>query len=101
MSGNQASLVTIFLRSRLKQYRMVHANAARRSPFARSASRLVLGCIAFVVILGLAGIAWALNDAIERHHDRIALKGLDGKPSPVAVTVGSESLVIPANLIRF
>ena len=54
-----------------------------------------------VVILGLAGIAWAVNDAIDRHHDRIALKGLDGKPSPIALTVGSEPLVIPANLIRF
>jgi hypothetical protein len=41
-----------------------------------------------------------VNDAIERHHDRIALKGLNGKPSPIAVTVGSEPLVIPANLIR-
>ena len=63
--------------------------------------RLLAVFLALVVALGLAGIAWAVNDAINRHHDRIALKGLDGKPSPIALTVGTQRLVIPANLIRF
>jgi len=63
--------------------------------------RLLAGLIALVTAFGLAGIAWAVNGAINRHHDRIALKGLDGKPSPIALTVGTEELVIPANLIRF
>ena len=61
--------------------------------------RLVV--LATFVIFGLAGVAWAVSDAIDRHHDRIALKGLDGKPSPIALSVGDEALVIPANLIRF
>jgi hypothetical protein len=51
--------------------------------------------------VGLAGLAWAINGAIDRHHDRIALKGLNGKPLPVAISIGGEALVIPANLIRF
>ena len=80
---------------------MVYADAARSTPFARIASRLALCSLGLLLIVGLAGIAWGVNDAINRHHDRIALKGLDGKPSPVAVTIGSEALVIPANLIRF
>ena len=64
-------------------------------PSLRLISLLVL------VFFGLAGIAWAVSDAITRHHNRVALRGLDGKPSPVALTVGEQPLVIPANLIRF
>jgi hypothetical protein len=61
---------------------------------------LSLYALVTAAILGLAGIAWTVNDAMGRHHDRIALKGLNGKPSPVSVAIGSEPLVIPANLIR-
>ncbi len=80
---------------------MVYAEAARSTPFAAGARRVGLYALVLAVILGLAGLAWGINDLIGRHHDRIALKGLNGKPSPVALTVGSEALVIPANLIRF
>lgn len=79
---------------------MVYAEAPRSRPFAADVRRAGLLLLVFLVIAGLAAIAWAVNDAIDRHHDRIALKGLNGKPAPVAVTIGSEALVIPANLIR-
>jgi hypothetical protein len=79
---------------------MVYAEASQRTAFAGVARRLGLYALVTAAMLGLAGIAWTVNDAIGRHHDRIALKGLNGKPSPVAITVGSEPLVIPANLIR-
>ncbi|HET7717186.1 MAG TPA: hypothetical protein VFK86_16305 [Bauldia sp.] len=69
----------------------------------RTARRPSLGLVllALALILVLAGVAWAINNAIDRYHDRVALKGLDGKPSPVALTVGTEPMVVPANLIRF
>jgi len=62
---------------------------------------LWLVLLAAIVILGLSGAAWIISGAIDRYHDRIALKGLDGKPSPVSIDIGTEHLVIPANLIRF
>ena len=80
---------------------MVYAEAARRTPFAAGPRASASTRWSSPSILGLAGIAWAVNDAIEHYHDRIALKGLDGKPSPIALTVGGEPLVIPANMIRF
>ena len=79
---------------------MVYAKSSHGTASSGVARRLGLYAVVIAAILGLAGIAWTVNDAIGRHHDRIALKGLNGKPSPVAVTVGSEPLVIPANLIR-
>jgi hypothetical protein len=63
--------------------------------------RLHLYCFLALGILALAGLAYAVDTAIQDYHDRIALKGLDGKPAPVSVVVGDEELVIPANLIRF
>ncbi len=80
---------------------MVYAKASRRPAVASFAWRLGLFTLVAAAIVGVAGLAWTVNDAIGRHHDRIALKGLNGKPSPVAVTVGNAPLVIPANLIRF
>jgi hypothetical protein len=80
---------------------MVYADTARRAPFAAAARRVVLCVLVLATFAGLAWLAWAIDDAIGRHHDRIALKGLKGKPSPIEVTVGDETLVIPANLIRF
>jgi hypothetical protein len=80
---------------------MVHADTSRGTAGAAVARRLGLCALLIAAIVGVAGLAWSVNDAIGRHHDRIALKGLNGKPSPVAVTVGTEPLVIPANLIRF
>lgn len=59
---------------------------------------------ALLTVLGLAllgAIAWGINSAIETYRDGIALRGLDGKPSPVSLTVGDEPLTIPANMIRF
>ncbi len=51
-------------------------------------------------MLALLAAAYAVDTAITDYHDRIALKGLDGKPSPIALEVSGESLVVPANLIR-
>jgi hypothetical protein len=59
---------------------------------------------ALLTALGLAvlgGIAWGIDAAIENYRDRIALRGLDGKPSPVSLVIGGEQLTIPANMIRF
>jgi hypothetical protein len=79
---------------------MVYAEASPRTTIVGVARRLGLYVLVAAAIAGVAGVAWTVNDAIGRHHDRIALKGLNGKPLPVAVTVGNASLVIPANLIR-
>lgn len=59
------------------------------------------GVFAGLAVLVLAGIAFGVNDAIESYHDRIALRGLDGKPSPISLIVAGEPMVIPANMIRF
>lgn len=59
---------------------------------------------AFLTLLGIvaiAALAFGINAAIEGYRDGIALRGLDGKPSPVAVAIGGEALTIPANMIRF
>lgn len=59
---------------------------------------------ALLTLLGLmtlGAIAWGINAAIEDYRDRIALRGLDGRPSPVSLTIGGEPLTIPANMIRF
>lgn len=80
---------------------MVYADTTRRASFAAGARRVILFLLLLAVIVGIAWLAWAINDAIGRYHDSIALKGLKGKPSPVEVTVGDATLVIPANLIRF
>jgi hypothetical protein len=59
---------------------------------------------ALLILLGLltlAATAWGINATIENYRDRIALRGLDGRPSPVSLTIGGEPLTIPANMIRF
>lgn len=56
------------------------------------------GCVALVL---LGGLAYGVNTAIERYHDRMALRGLNGKPKPVQLTVAGEPMTIPANMIRF
>lgn len=57
--------------------------------------------LAGLAVIVLAGMAFGVNDAIESYHDRVALRGLDGKPSPVSLIVAGEPMVIPANMIRF
>jgi hypothetical protein len=57
--------------------------------------------LTFLGLLTLAAITWGINAAIENYRDRIALRGLDGRPSPVSLTIGGEPLTIPANMIRF
>ncbi len=59
------------------------------------------GVLIGIAVLVLAGTGFGVNDAIERYHDRIALRGLNGKPSPVSLIVAGEPMVIPANMIRF
>lgn len=80
---------------------MTSAYAPRQSRLASAVSPLLLGLCALLTVVGIAAAAWAINDAINRYHDRIALKGLNGKPKPIELTVGEEDLVIPANFIRF
>lgn len=72
------------------------AGSRRRHP-----SHLRLSVYAVLAALLLAGGAVAVNQAIVGYHDRIALRGLDGKPSPVALIVAGEPMAIPANMIRF
>ena len=79
---------------------MVHADASNESPFAAGLRRASLYTLLVGTILGLAAVAWAINDAISDHHDRIALKGLNGKPSPVAVTVGTTSGWVAAEYLQ-
>ncbi len=56
--------------------------------------------LAALGIFVVAAIAYGVSNAIEAYHDRIALHGLDGKPSPVRLIVAGEPMVIPANMIR-
>lgn len=57
--------------------------------------------LAVLIIAGVIAAAYGIDQAIERYHDRVALRGLKGKPSPVRVILAEEPLVIPANMIRF
>src|SRR6185295_15005862 len=59
------------------------------------------GAAVAIVMLALVALVIGINAAIENYRDRIALKGYDGKPSPIALTVAGEALTIPANMIRF
>ena len=59
------------------------------------------GAALAIAVLALVAVAIGINAWIENYRDRIALKGYDGKPSPVAFTVAGEALTIPANMIRF
>ena len=59
------------------------------------------GAAIAIIILALVALVIGVNAAIENYRDQIALKGFDGKPSPIALTVAGEGLTIPANLIRF
>lgn len=54
-----------------------------------------------LALVTIAGAAWAISSAIDNYRDGIALRGLDGKPSPVKLTIAGEALSIPANMIRF
>jgi len=66
-------------------------------PFFRKAT-VILGVLA---IAALALVAYGVQWAIEDYRDGIALKGLDGKPSPIALVVAGVPMTIPANMIRF
>jgi len=54
-----------------------------------------------LALAAIAGMAWLIGTTIDNYRDGIALRGLDGKPSPVKVTIAGEVLTIPANMIRF
>ena len=71
------------------------------SRFASALPPVLISLLALAVLLGVAVLAWKVNDAINSYHDAIALKGLNGKPKPVEIGIGEADLVIPANLIRF
>jgi hypothetical protein len=55
---------------------------------------------ALAIVPFVLATSW-IDGAIEAAHDRIALKGLDGKPTPVMIEIAGEGLAIPANMIRF
>ena len=59
--------------------------------------------VAYLVVgvAAIAAIGYFVNDAIEAYHDRIALRGLDGKAQPVRLIVAGEPVVVPANMLRF
>jgi hypothetical protein len=59
------------------------------------------GAVIAIVALALIALVIGINTLIENYRDRVALKGDDGKPSPIALTVRGEALTIPANMIRF
>lgn len=59
------------------------------------------GAAIAIVTLALVALVIGVNAMIENYRDRIALRGYDGKPSPIALMVAGEALTIPANMIRF
>jgi hypothetical protein len=70
-------------------------NSRRDRGLARPAIYALLGAAV------LAAAAVVLDTLIEDYRDGIVLRGLDGKPSPVALVVAGEPMTIPANMIRF
>ncbi len=57
--------------------------------------------VTVLLLLAIALVAMAIDAAIENYRDGIALRGLDGKPSPIDLVVAGEPMTIPANMIRF
>ncbi|WP_421723401.1 hypothetical protein [Bauldia sp.] len=55
---------------------------------------------ALLAAIAVAAAAWGVSRAIDAYHDRVALRGLKDKTTPVRVVVADEPLVIPANMIR-
>jgi len=76
-------------------------SSVRRSVLARVIRPLALAFLMVLLVGGLGSIALGVNDAINRHHDRVALKGLDNQAEPIDITIEMTDLVVPANLIRF
>src|SRR5882757_5319283 len=74
--------------------------AVERRPVSERAS-VRPGAAVAIVVLALVALTIVIDAAIENYRDRIVLKGYDGKPSPIALTVAGEALTIPANMIRF
>jgi hypothetical protein len=62
---------------------------------------LTPAAFAGLAIVAVGFLALAAQYAVRSYHDRVALAGKSGDPSPVAVMVAGETLVIPANMIRF
>ena len=50
------------------------------------------GAVIAIVALALVALVIGINTLIENYRDRVALKGDDGKPSPIALTVRGEAL---------
>ena len=71
------------------------------SRFATALPSILMSLLALILLGGVGVLAWTVNDAINKYHDGIALKGLNGKPKPIEIEIGFADLVIPANLIRF
>ena len=69
--------------------------AERLADWAKPALFAGLGLVA----VGL--LALLVQYTVRSYHDGVALAGKSGDPSPVAVTIAGETLVIPANMIRF
>ncbi len=71
------------------------------SRFATALPSILMSLLALILLGAVGVLAWTVNDTINKYHDGIALKGLNGKPKPVEIGIGFADLVIPANLIRF
>lgn len=73
----------------------------RRTTAERLADWQKPAAFAGLAALAIGLLAWAAGHAVRSYHDGVALAGKSGDPSPVAVTIAGETLVIPANMIRF
>jgi len=76
------------------------------APFRQDAAREKRALIrpgAAVAIIGLVLIAAVIgiNALVDNYRDRLSLRGRDGKPLLVHLTIGGEMLTVPADLIRF
>lgn len=54
-----------------------------------------------IAAVALMVLAWGVDAAIEDYHDRVALTGLNGRPTPIELIVAGEPMTIPGNMIRF
>ena len=80
------------------------AATIRTSPLRRrekSHGLLRPALVAVAAAIALGAVAFVVDTVIEDYRDGIVLRGLDGKPSPVAMIVAGEPMEVPANMIRF
>ena len=77
----------------------IRGKSARVAAGGRGFLRPALAAVAAALVLAIG--AAIVDGLIEDYRDGIVLRGLGGKPSPVALIVAGEAVTIPANMIRF